>query len=311
MTVPPVLRALAVAALAVVAAGCGAGAGERPESVRLTVTDGFGEREVLERTAPETRGSDTVMRLLQRNAKVQTRYGGGFVQSIDGLSGGRSGGRPVDWFFYVNGVLAEEGAAAVRVRAGDRIWWDRRDWGAAMTVDAVVGSFPEPFLGGYTGERAPTRLECDDAAEAACDLVQQRLLDLGLTVGKSRIGTEGGGESLRIIVGRWPAIRDDRALSGIERGPRASGVFGRIAPDGNALAVLDPRGRVVQRLGASTGLVAATRYEDQAPTWVVTGTDTAGILSAARAVDETVLNEKFALAVSQDRAVPLPAQPAS
>jgi hypothetical protein len=289
------------------AAGCGAGAGEAPREVRLTVTDGFGARTLLERTGPEVRGRDTVMRLLQRNARVTTRYGGGFVQSIAGLAGGRPGGRPVDWFFYVNGTLADEGAASTEVRAGERIWWDRRDWGVTMRVPAVVGSFPEPFVSGPgDGERLPTRVECDTELEQACDLVQQRLIDRGVPAARSLPGTEGGDESLRVLVGRWPELRDDRALEQLERGPRASGVYARISSDGRRITVLDARGRERRTLGPGTGLIAATRYLDQPPTWVVTGTDPAGVASAARAFDESVLGEKFALAVSADRAVPLP-----
>ena len=68
------------------------------------------------------------MRLLQRDFEVETRYGGGFVQEIDGVGGGRAGGRRVDWFYYVNGIEAATGAAERRVSAGDRIWWDHHDW---------------------------------------------------------------------------------------------------------------------------------------------------------------------------------------
>jgi hypothetical protein len=299
---------LLLAALCAVAAltGCGAGAGAAPGEVRLTVTDGFGTRTLLERPGPEVAGDDTVMRLLQRNARVETRYGGGFVQAIDGLAGGREGGRPVDWFFYVNGVLSPEGAAAVRVRAGDRVWWDRHDWGAASTIPAVVGAFPEPFVSGYEGERRPTRVECDADVEAACAAVQDRLVGLGLRVGRSRLGTEGGFESLRVVVGRWPAIRGDRAVEQLERGPRVSGVYARVAADGRTITALDPRGRPARRLGAGTGLVAATRWREDAPTWIVSGTDAAGVAEAARAFDESVLGEKFALAISDSLPVALP-----
>ena len=48
--------------------------------------------------------SDTVMRVLERNAEISTRYGGGFVQSIEGLEAERARRPPLDWFFYVNGV---------------------------------------------------------------------------------------------------------------------------------------------------------------------------------------------------------------
>jgi hypothetical protein len=244
---------------------------------------------------------------LQRSFDVETRFGGGFVQQINGVAGGQRAGRPVDWFYYVNGVLAREGASSTEVRPGDRVWWDRHDWSVTNTIPAVVGSFPEPFVSGLDGERLSTRIECDRAVDAACDAVQKKLIDLGLPVGKSVAGTEGGAENLRVVVGLWPRIREDRALQQIERGPRVSGVYARVARDGRTIQALDPRGRTVRRLGAGTGLVAATRWREEPPTWVVTGTDAAGVAQAARALDESVLNEKFALAISDGLPVALPA----
>ncbi len=280
-------------------AGGGVGAGETPDEVRLTVTDRFGAETVLEKPGPEVRGEDTVMRLLQRNAKVETKYGGGFVQSIEGLAGGRDGARPVDWFYFVNGVLAGKGAAATGVRPGDRIWWDRRDWGVTNKVPAVVGSFPEPFGHGVEGDRLPTRIECSQAVRDACEAVQDRFTKLGIVAGKALRGTsEAGGEVLRVSVGTWQEVRGDAALRQVERGPRASGVYGRF--DGGEFVALDARGREVQRLGPGTGVVLATRLGDGPPVWAVTGTDAAGVRVAARALDETVLNEKFALAVGAD-----------
>jgi hypothetical protein len=300
-------RALCAVLVAVAAAGCGVGAGETPDEVRLTVTDGFGRRTLVERPAPEVQGEDTVMRLLQRNARVETKYGGGFVQSIDGLAGGQEDGRPVDWFYFVNGVLAEEGAAATDVRAGDRIWWDRHDWGVTNTTPAVVGSFPEPFLHGLEGERLPTRVECEEGADEACDVVIDKLKELGIVAGKAAPGTAKSVEVLRIVVGLWPDLRDDSALRQIERGPKASGVFGRFVDGGKRFLALDAQGRVTVQLGAGTGVIAATRFEENAPVWAVTGTDAEGLRVAARSFDESVLNEKFALAIGDDLPVPLPA----
>ena len=306
------MRALAgalVVVAALVAAGCGVGAGDTPDSVRLTVTDDFGVKTLIERPDPEVDGEDTVMRLLQRNAKVETKYGGGFVQSIDGLSGGREDGRPIDWFYFVNGVLAEKGAASTDVRGSDRIWWDRRDWGVTNTVPAVVGSFPEPFRHGFEGERLPTRIECERDVEDACDVVQKRLTEAGVVSGKAAPGTSGP-EALRIVVGTWDDLRDDSALRQIEDGPRASGVYGRFASSGRRFDVLDARGDVVRRLELGAGLIAATRYRENAPVWAVTGTDAAGVRAAAAAFEEGALGEKFALAVSADGlAVPLPGPP--
>jgi hypothetical protein len=299
------VRRLAVIAAALAVAGCGTGAGDAPDEVALTVTDGFGARSVLDKPAPEVSGEETVMRLLQRNAKVRTRYGGGFVQSIGSLSGGRERGRPVDWFYYVNGVLAEKGANATEVRAGDRVWWDRRDWSVTNTVPAVVGSFPEPFLHGIEGERPPTRIECDDAVSEACDLVQKQFTDRGLVVGQSGLDTDAA-ESLRVVVGRWPEIRRDRALSQIARGPKVSGVYARVEDDGRFIQVLDAGGRTKRRLGPNTGLIAATRWREEPPTWVVTGTDAAGIAAAARAFTERTLRNRFAVVVDEGEPTPVP-----
>ncbi len=143
--------------------GCGLGAGPAPRAVSLLVTTGFGDRVLHEAGHPRTAGQETVMSLLLRNYAVSTRFGGGFVQAIDGLSGGQQGGAPIDWFYYVNGVQAAKGAAATNVHPGDHIWWDLHDWSQTEDVPAVVGSFPEPFLNGLDGKRLPVRVECAKA----------------------------------------------------------------------------------------------------------------------------------------------------
>ena len=292
--------------LLVAASGCGLGAGDEPAGTKLTITRDFGAHRLRELDAPKVGGDETVMRLLQRNAKVSTRYGGGFVQSIDGLAAGRSDGHPFDWFYYVNGIEASRGAAATGLRPGDRIWWDRHDWSAAMRVPAVVGSFPEPFLHGIGGKRLPVRVECATPGSDPCRQVSKRLASCDVPVATGGLLTARVEDTLRILVGPWTALREDHAVDEIEDGPRASGVYARFARDGRSIAALDAGGRVARRLGAVTGLVAATAVGDERPTWVVTGTDDAGVASAARAFEEGTLSNRFALAVSDDLPVALP-----
>src|SRR6202011_688577 len=102
------------------------------------------------------------MQALQRGAKVQTRYGGRFVQAIDGLSGSLSTRH--DWFYFVNGYEADRGAADYRLKNGDVEWWDYRDWSHAARVPVVVGAFPEPFLHGYDGKRRQAAVVFDSAS---------------------------------------------------------------------------------------------------------------------------------------------------
>ena len=89
---------------------------------------------------------------LERIAKVQTSYGGRYVRAVDGV---REHGRTA-WFYYVNGYLADRGAADYRLRPGDVEWWDYRPWQDPAQDPVVVGAFPEPFLHGYAGKRRRT-----------------------------------------------------------------------------------------------------------------------------------------------------------
>jgi hypothetical protein len=302
------LVAAAVALCAAVAAGCGLGAGDKPGQTQLLVSRDFGARPLTQTDQPNVGGSDTVMRLLQRNAKgVTTRFGGGFVQSVGGVSGGTQNGRPVDWFFYINGVEADKGAASVRVRQGDRVWWDFHDWGVTDHVPAVVGQFPEPFLHGIDGRKLPTRVECVDTNDPSCGSVQDRLVSLGLPAAKGGVGNSFVQDTLRILVGPWRALREDNTARLLEKGPPISGVFVRPAKDGRSLTMLDGRGRPTRTLGPGTGLIAATAAQDNRdPVWVVTGTDAAGVRAAAAALDEGALAGRFAVAVVGGRPVALP-----
>jgi len=295
-----VLTALALA-------GCGLGAGPAPTAVNLTVTRDFGETAVRSFTAPQVKGQETVMSLLMRNATVSTRYGGGFVQSIDGLSGGQEGGQPVDWFYYVNGVEATKGAADTNVHPGDHVWWDRHDWSQTDRIPAVVGSFPEPFLNGTGGKRLPLRVECAVVGGYACRTVTERLRALGAPAAIAALGG-GGGESqtLRVAVAPWAEIEDDPQVQGIERGPSSSGVFARFSAAGSTLTLLDENGRSVSTLSAGAGLIAATSIGENAPVWVITGTDAQGVEGAARAFDSATLHNRFAVAVSPSATIALP-----
>jgi hypothetical protein len=247
------------------------------------------------------------MSLLTRNAKVGTRYGGGFVQSIDGLAGGHEHGRPVDWFYFVNGVEAAKGAASTKLHPGDHVWWDRHDWGTTDDVPAVVGSFPEPFLNGLEGKRLPVRVECAQVGGQACSTVTKRLRAQDVPAAVSALGSGAGAtETLRVAVGPWARLSGEASLRELKEGPQASGVYARFSGDGGALALLDERGRTVQTLAAGAGLIAATRSGEDAPVWAVTGTDEAGVDAAAQAFDAATLHARFAVAVGPQGPLALP-----
>ncbi|MHB8658237.1 MAG: DUF4430 domain-containing protein [Solirubrobacteraceae bacterium] len=296
--------------LAVAIGGCGLGSGAGTGEVTVTVTRNFGSVPIASIARPGVPGSETIMRLLQRSLTVSTRYGGGFVESINGRSGG-SGRR--DWFYYVNGAEAPQGAATTAVHRGDHIWWDLHDWSATDHIPSVVGAFPEPFVHGTAGKRYPIVLECAPDVARACILVGRELGHIGVPYASQVIGTGAGTDSIGLLVGTWRDLHGAIVADLIAAGPRSSGVYARFAGSGSSLEVLDPHGAVVSALSAGAGLVAATRdSSSSAPTWLVTGTDGAGVLAAAHALTPGRLAHHFALVVQRGGPdLPLPAHPGS
>ncbi len=304
------MKRLAIAlAASIVLAGCGLGAGKGTSDVSVTVTRDFGSHQIASVSEKSTAGSETVMRTLERSFKVQTQYGGGFVESINGHAGDSS---RHDWFYYVNGVEAAQGAASTNVHKGDRIWWDLHDWTVTNSVPAVVGSFPEPFVHGTGGRRYPTTLECGNGMTAICSRVASELHSVGVPSASQTIGTGSGNDSLALVVGTWSQVRALIAANLVAIGPQRSGVYARFANGGAELQLLNPGGHVARTLGAGAGLVAATQDTVSAPTWLVTGTDAAGVTAAAAALTPARLKNHFALAVGPGGTdIPIPVRAAS
>ena len=291
------------------AAGCGLGEGEEQAGggATLRVTRDFGRRELGEVRLDRVREGQTVMRMLRSEFDVTTRFGGRFVQSIDGLEGEGAGGQQ-DWFFWVNGVEADRGAADWEVSPGDQIQWDHRNWSAAMRVPAIVGAYPEPFASGLGGKRRPVRVECEDAGARVCSAARDRLKREGVPTSGSSLGAPGAEVVTRLVVARWSAARGVRGASGLEDGPEATGVFARFTDDGEALELLDERGEVARRVerGDGVGLVLALQPRAEELVWIVTALDEEGLEAGVRALSERALRDAFAVVATGDRVEKLP-----
>jgi hypothetical protein len=306
---PRVLAALAALATTLACAGCGFGPGIGSGAVRLRVTENFGAT-TLKSTPAKITGAETDMQLLQRHATVATRYGGGYVESIDGHSGT---GQHRDWFYYVNGIQATKGAAATKVDKGDNVWFDLHDWQAsgAAGVPAVVGSFPEPFQDGIGGRRYPSTISCSGGADgplkASCDEITAQFTRLHIPLSPATPGY-GANDVLSINVGTWQQLYGEVAAELVKYGPGTSGVYAHFADGGHQLDLENAAGTVVRRLGPDSGLIAAiaNSANDPAPTWLVTGTDRAGVQAAARMFNTRDLADHFALAVHGATLYPVP-----
>ena len=128
---------LLLVVVSLAASGCGGESG----SATLWVTRDRGRHVLVVAHVP---AGLTAMQALDRKAKIETSYGGRFVTAIDGVSSATQH----DWFYFVDGIQPSRGAAEVRLHDGDVLWWDYRSWRQPNEVQAVVGSFPQPFVRG-------------------------------------------------------------------------------------------------------------------------------------------------------------------
>ena len=156
-------RALLALAVLVLLAGCG-GPGREEGTAQLWVTRDRGAEVLLD---VEVDAGQTLMRSLAAEVDLETRYGGRYVQAIDGIEGSLE--RQRDWFWFVNGYEGDRSASSYRLRDGDVAWFDYRAWEREGETRVVVGAFPEPFIHGYEGRtrRAVVRFEGGQIRRAA------------------------------------------------------------------------------------------------------------------------------------------------
>ena len=148
-----------------------------------------------------------------------------------GVGGGRESGRPVDWFYYVNGIEAGSGAGDAQALGGrPRVVGPprlgRRDARSRRSSARSRSRSRRP----PSGKKIPIRLVCADDAV-------KRLLRRGPQAARGRgrrwsartgtVGTRAGPEVLRRArraLDRGPA---DPTAARLEQGPKVSGVFAR------------------------------------------------------------------------------------
>lgn len=304
--------------------GCGVGAGPGTKDASVLVTTDFGTHRIGDLTEQRVPGAETVMSLLERHFRVSTRYGGGFVESIAGHAGNAD---RRDWFYFVNGIQAGQGAAVTNLHAGDHVWWDLHNWAATESVPAVVGSYPEPFTSGSGGKRLPTIQRCAAGMQSECALIKASLRRSGVRSAERSLGGGARSAAETVVVGTWTQIKASGGAGLLAEGPSESGVYARFGvagagagtgagagveaagqrAGGAVLGLESPTGAVAQRLRGSVGLIAATQSESSAqPVWWVTGTDAAGVMAAARVFTAARLDGHFAVAVDGARVIPLP-----
>lgn len=295
-----VVRALAIACLlpALALTSCGEDEGETSgPAVTQRITQNFGHELMAGDDRAPLPVPPTAMGVLRQDHEVDTVFEGDVVDGIDGVKQDPKG-KKTYWQWYVNDVETDPYPTEFKLEPNDSIWWDLRYWHSVRyDTRATVGSFPALFTRGFEGNRAPTRVLCEDDASAACGRVKRTLRAAGVRLGA---GSKDDFLDARVLVGKWDHWRDREWPQDIDKGPMFSGVFARFDEDEDALHLLDDRGRSVRTERGDVGLVAATRPTEVDFLWFVTGLDDRGVERAANALDPERLRDAYALVVTPD-----------
>ena len=62
--------------------------------------------------------------------------GGKLVTAIEGVAQDEK--KKLAWLFYIDGKMAEKGAAEIRLEPGDVEWWDLHNWEKQCPVPAAA-----------------------------------------------------------------------------------------------------------------------------------------------------------------------------
>lgn len=264
--------------------------------VQVAVTSDFG-RAVLVEESVETEPGTTALDALKMVADIETKYGGRFVQTINGISSefDRDGRSQMDWFLYINGICSKVGASDYVLRQGDIERWDFRDWSYHQYVPAVIGDFPQPFLGGYAGVVKPTAIICEEWLDEHANSLMQRLSDLGI----EEVSRLNFAELPENVQEGWNLIllgsRDNALIAEMNEIHDRLGLYAYFEQD--VLVLLDSSGQPAGEYSGSYGLIQATQNpwnprgtgSAENVVWVVSGTDEAGMTLAL----ETIINRPY------------------
>jgi len=321
------LSILLAGLLVVVLCGCSAqissperhikpvGTGVVISEVTVVVTKDFGKEVLLKQTTGIEPGT-TAMDALQMVANVETKYGGGFVSTISGVSSeyGTANRSKKDWFFYINGIASNTGARDYVLQDGDIEHWDFRSWSYHQFIPAIIGDFPQPFLSNHKGGIKPTVIAYEQQFKDHAQSLAIRLKELGIcevsAVIYDQLSKVGSEQSNLILLGR----QDNKLISELNNAYNKLGFYAYFQQ--GKLVVLDAAGKVTSEYGASTGLIQATQNlwspkgigAGENVVWLISGTDADGVKEATGALinHHEDLRYAYAAVITEGKIVRVP-----
>jgi len=241
---------------------------------------------------------------LKSVADIETKYGGGFVNSINGIRSSYTGIGDLkeDWLFYVNGISANVGSGGYTLHEGDAQHWDYHSWNYYPPI-ATIGFFPEPFLHGYDGRVFETIVLYEDDLEEDAELVKETLTQFGVkdvsALSAGELTEDVKRTSNLIVLG----TANSTVNSELNELREKLGFY--VYFEEGRMFILDTNGEVVENY-SSGGVIQATQSPwnlkgigaSENVVWMIAGVDEKDVRDAVKLLTEDYDEIRYAFAVA-------------
>ncbi len=251
----------------------------------LLITSDFGCK-ILFNKKVSVDNSPTVLDVLKANLDIKTKWDGSYVSNIMGMETHNGGiaGNNMDWFYYVNGICCDSGAADYNVKPGEVIWWDYHKWqNTGFANSAVIGSYPEPFIHGFRGKVGTTTVMSSAENLQLAHAMEQALKNQGvysITTMEFDNNWLAKAQQPTIIVGTWDELKKLEYLESFNKAYRKTGASVHFTDQG--IELLNYKGDAAQTVERGVGVIVASGsgLGDDSPLWLIAGTDQEGLQQA-------------------------------
>ncbi|WP_432663280.1 DUF4430 domain-containing protein [Wukongibacter baidiensis] len=279
--------------------------------VNVIISKNFGDEELTSKEISVLEES-SVMEVMEGNFDIETAYGGGFINGIDGLKSGFTGvkdKKKVDWFYYVNGIVAEVGANEYYLGPNDLVIWDYHDWSKSIYLSSIIGAYPLNFINGHGEGNLKTEILISQDYEKEGNGLFEFLKAEGL----ESIETKGlkeeeleNGEINSIVIGTWNEISQFDYIKDVYENGKKAGLFFKL---GENITALDAKGEISNVYEKGAVITSITKeYGLNGTLWLITGNDEASIKRATRLLYEEPekIKGKFSVIVADDDVISIP-----
>ncbi|WZL72249.1 DUF4430 domain-containing protein [Clostridiaceae bacterium 35-E11] len=280
------------------------------QEIRVIVSKDFGSETLHDQKMRLTENM-SVMEIMEENFTIEIAYGGGFINGIDGFKSGFTGmkdKKKIDWFYYVNGILAEVGSDEYELKPNDFIIWDYHHWNSAYG-SSIIGAYPINFTNAYEGNP----LEIEILYEKDYKQEGENLLKDLKKKGTNHIALEPlNGKELKngsmhsVVIGSWEKVSQMSYVKEIYENRGKTGLFFNM---GTKIEVLNDQGVRIKAYEKGAVIASVLKaYGEMGTLWMITGNDQECIQKAAALIYRypEQIEGAFSVFVSKDEILRMP-----